>query len=289
MLYIIIPVHNRKEFTRRCLLSLRQQTYKDFKIIVVDDGSTDGTGEMLAVEFPEVHVIKGDGNLWWTGAINLGVKYVLKIADDYDYILLFNNDTEVEKNYLLKMSKLVKLEQNIIIGSVEVEEDSENIIKSGGVIIKIFRGKMCVLNKNKELKDFDNKHYEYVDVLTGRGTLYPIIIFKKIGLFDSLHFPHYGDFDLPLRARKQGYKLIVFYNLIVKSFKETKIQNNIQKKNIYNLQDFWPYFFDKHSNANIISRWYLSKNINSNILIAVYFFIINMIRNLKRFVFKLKI
>lgn len=72
LIYIIIPVHNRKHFTRECLLSLRKQTFQNFKVIVVNDGSSDGTGEMIEKEFSDVILLKGDGNLWWTGATNLG-------------------------------------------------------------------------------------------------------------------------------------------------------------------------------------------------------------------------
>ena len=79
-IYIIIPVHNRMEFTRQCLNSLTQQTYRKFKIIVVDDGSSDETRVMIQKEFSEVDLLHGDGNLWWTGATNFGVKHVLKNA-----------------------------------------------------------------------------------------------------------------------------------------------------------------------------------------------------------------
>ena len=71
-------MHNRKEYTHQCLLSIYKQTNKNFIVIVIDDGSTDGTGEMITNEFPEVILLKGDGNLWWTKAINLGIKHALK-------------------------------------------------------------------------------------------------------------------------------------------------------------------------------------------------------------------
>jgi GT2 family glycosyltransferase len=74
MIFIVIPVHNRRDFTRECLLSLRKQTYKNFKVIIVDDGSMDGTGDMIEKDFPEVIPLKGDGELWWTGATNMGVE-----------------------------------------------------------------------------------------------------------------------------------------------------------------------------------------------------------------------
>jgi GT2 family glycosyltransferase len=91
MIYIVIPVFNRINFTRECLISLRGQTYTDYKTLVVDDGSTDDTEEIIKREFPEVKVLKGDGNLWWTGATNMGIEYALKIGHENDFILTLNS------------------------------------------------------------------------------------------------------------------------------------------------------------------------------------------------------
>ena len=73
MIYIVIPVFNRREETLRCLDSLVTQTYTNFIVIVVDDGSTDGVGDAVQAGYPDTIVLKGDGNLWWAGATNLGV------------------------------------------------------------------------------------------------------------------------------------------------------------------------------------------------------------------------
>lgn len=88
---IIIPVHNRREITLRCLATLRHQgVFKQYSVIVVDDGSTDGTALSIQTNFPEVRIVPGDGNLWWTGAIALG----MKVAYDQgaDYFLWLNDD-----------------------------------------------------------------------------------------------------------------------------------------------------------------------------------------------------
>ena len=105
-IYIVIPVHNRLEATRECLGSLRCQTYKAFKIVVVDDGSTDGTSGLVSQEYPEVTVLKGKGELWWTGATNLGVRYALQDCRGDDYILTLNNDTFLPPEYLETMISL---------------------------------------------------------------------------------------------------------------------------------------------------------------------------------------
>lgn len=101
MIYIVIPIYNRKNFTRECIVSLQNQTYKNYKIIIIDDGSTDGTKEMLQTEFPEVLVLYGDGNLFWTKAINMGIKKALALGAEY--ILTLNNDTIATSDFLEKM------------------------------------------------------------------------------------------------------------------------------------------------------------------------------------------
>lgn len=92
MIYIVIPVFNRKHFTRECLKSLQRQTNQEFKAVVVDDGSTDGTADMLRAEFPEVDVLFGDGGLFWTASVNMGIRHALKAGADY--VMTLNNDLE---------------------------------------------------------------------------------------------------------------------------------------------------------------------------------------------------
>jgi len=75
-IWICIPVFNRKDLTLKCLASLQKQTYINFKIVICDHGSTDGTTEAIHEQYPNVIVINADSSLWWTGAINLCVKYV---------------------------------------------------------------------------------------------------------------------------------------------------------------------------------------------------------------------
>jgi len=68
---VVVPVYNKIELTIRFLESFQQITYPNYSMIIVDDGSRDGTAEILRARFPEVIVLKGDGNLWWSGATNL--------------------------------------------------------------------------------------------------------------------------------------------------------------------------------------------------------------------------
>ena len=100
-LFIVIPVHNRVQLTQGCLLSLRRQTRNDFKVVVIDDGSTDGTSEMVSSSFPESLLLRGDGNLWWTGATNLGVRHALDWGATY--LMTLNDDVIATEDFVEKM------------------------------------------------------------------------------------------------------------------------------------------------------------------------------------------
>ena len=81
MIHIIIPAYNRVTFTVNCLESIKRQVnYKDLNIVLIDDGSTDNTFNIIKKKFPKVKILKGTGFLFWTGAIDLGIKHVLKIG-----------------------------------------------------------------------------------------------------------------------------------------------------------------------------------------------------------------
>src|SRR5438270_60666 len=95
--FVLTAVHNDLEKTKKLLACIKKQTMQSFQIIIVDDGSTDETSEYLKKKWPSVTVLKGDGNLWWTGSMYLGVEYILKIARQNDFIVTLNNDCEFHK------------------------------------------------------------------------------------------------------------------------------------------------------------------------------------------------
>ncbi|HYX05715.1 MAG TPA: glycosyltransferase, partial [Bacteroidales bacterium] len=82
-LAIILPVFNNLQYTKKCLETLYQNrdnarlTKEQVKIVITDDGSKDGTSEWLANNYPEVYVLKGNGNLWWSGGVNKGIRFAL--------------------------------------------------------------------------------------------------------------------------------------------------------------------------------------------------------------------
>lgn len=219
-IYIVIPVHNRLPLTRQCLTSLQNQNIRQFQIIVVDDGSTDGTAEMIGSEFPDVVLLRGDGNLWWTGAINKGVEYALSNAGDGDYVLTLNDDTFVSPDYIETIIASTLLHPGSLIGSVYLNDEGARTVLDAGVRINWLTAKFIKLGNGQRYEDIlgheDSMHE--VDVLSGRGTLIPIEVFRNIGLYDAVNLPHYGaDYEFSCRARRKGYRLFINYHAIVAS------------------------------------------------------------------------
>ena len=223
-IYIVIAVFNRLKFTKDCLESLQKQSYRNFQVIVVDDGSTDGTYQYLKENYPEIMILQGDGNLWWTGATNLGVKKALELSSSPDdYILTLNNDLIVADDYLAQLIHVSIQEKPCIVGSVSVNINNESKVVFAGLKWNKITAKY---SKPKEFTNCYNElqsHNLFIqsDLLPGRGTLIPIDLFKQIGLFDEKNFPHYAaDDDFSLRGRKSGLKLLVATNAVVKSHVE---------------------------------------------------------------------
>ena len=215
LIYIVIPVFNRREETLRCLASLQVQTYSKFVVIVVDDGSTDGVGDAVRSEFPDSIVLRGDGTLWWAGGTNLGVDYVLARCQPDDLVLTLNNDLVVRSDYLDKLfTAFQAFSPSTIVGSITVDGAQPNRVFFCGVRKSWLTGR----NRPSTKESQDGLAYYSSDWLPGRGTLIPVSTFAKIGTFDARVFPQYfADADFSIRAAKAGYRLIVAAEAVVLS------------------------------------------------------------------------
>ena len=272
MLFIIIPVFNRIEYTTNCLEALGNQSYKDFRTIVVDDGSLDNTSLIIRSKFSDVILLRGDGNLWWSGATNLGIKYAIKSGAKY--ILTINNDLTFDNDYLKNTMALA--DDNSLLGSVLISNKDSSII-DGGSNLNIFSTKKHDINKGKKIKKTEFDLIE-VNLLPGRGLLIPARIFGEIGIFEEKKLPQYGaDYEFSIRAQKYGYKLYCNYNSIVISQEE-----NFNIKSRY-IKLSWPKlirsFFDMKTSNHIKSRFNFAI-LSFGKLVGPYFFVLDLARTL---------
>jgi len=197
--FIVMPTYNRWDEARESLACLLESTYENLKIILVEDGCSDGTAEKCRAEFPDVEILHGNGNLWWSGAINKGVAHALNLGADA--IVWLNDDNRVEAGTLSFMVESFK--------------------RMGERSIICARTKSTDTGLDEWLGDPPRWHPEFGKwtrpALTapevrvehppgGRGVLIPTRCFHEIGLVDMKTFPHYwADHDFHYRAIKAGY------------------------------------------------------------------------------------
>ncbi len=285
-IYVVVPVFNRRSLTERFLHCMREQRFRNFATIIVDDGSTDGTAELVAEQFKEVQVLRGDGNLWWTGAINLGIRHAMASASQDAAILVLNDDLEIDSDYLETLHKLWRSNPRTLIGSLAVDIRNPEVILDGGRIVNWWTAKMTMLNLQRKLYEFPKNHYADVSLLTGWGTLIPIQVFREIGLYDDKHFQQCGDTELPVRAKKAGYRLVVSYDAIVKVHADASDGVNVSSR--YSLRDLKRYFFDVKSNYRLKYRLFFDLKTARNPFAFVSFFLFDLIRITGHFFLRLR-
>jgi GT2 family glycosyltransferase len=194
---VLITCHNRKDKTLACLEALyaQERLGLDFnvEVFLVDDGSSDGTSEAIRIQFPEVNIIQGDGNLYWNRGMHLAWETAAK-TKNYDYYLWLNDDTFL---YPSAISVLLpdNLNNVIICGSTACPQTGK--LTYGG-------------RKLKEINRIPPTHdFQVCDYFNGNCVLIPRAIFEQVGNLD-LNFHHaLGDFDYGLRARKLGFKAYI--------------------------------------------------------------------------------
>jgi len=214
--------------------------------------------------------------LWWTGAINVGICHALLKASEQDFVLVINDDLEIDDNYLEQLFELTKYMKDTLIGSVVVDIRNPGIIENGGNVVNWWTAKFRTLNSGRKLSDFPNTHCADVSLLTGRGTLIPVQVFHDVGLYDAKHFQQCGDTDLPVRARKAGYRLVVSYGAIVKSHLLASDDLNTSER--YSIRDLKSYFLGVKSNFRLKYRFFFSINTARNPIQLITFLLCDLIR-----------
>ena len=246
MIYIVTPVFNRKEFTRNYLLALEEQTNKVFKVIIVDDGSTDGTSEMIRAEFPEVILLREEDDLWWAEATNVGVRYALEC--DAKYIMTLNDDTIPYNDFIEKMYYWIEKKPNVLLGALAIENKTKKIVY-GGEIHHWNNGKSTFLLD--ELSEEEQKGIHEVNIFPGRGLLIPSEVFKDIGFYDSKNFPQtMADNDFTFRAINNGYEIYINYDAKINIFSNESAVSKIWKNRSF--KNYFYHLFNKRGGGNLM-------------------------------------
>lgn len=208
---VCVPVFNKRELTARFLASFAKVRYGNWRLVITDDGSTDGTADWLRHEHPDIVVLPGDGSLWWTGGTNAGVEYALR--EGFDFVLTINNDAVVDPDFLDRLVDTALAQPRSIVGSrLNVLQDPQRVWCLGGVM-DWATGRILKLHETGETESAVTARHPAalpVPILTGCGTLIPSACFREIGLFDARDCPQYhADSELMLRAAGHGWQVLV--------------------------------------------------------------------------------
>ncbi len=202
MTTVVIPNWNGLNYLRECLASLKNQDYPDLKIIVVDNGSTDSSAEFVRSVYPDVKLIINDRNLGFAPAVNQGIK-----AAESEYIIILNNDTKGEPDWVARLVSAVKDDKSIGMAAPKVLSYADHsIIDSigGGLYpdgMSRARGRL-----ERDTGQFDQIN----EVLfpSGCAALYRRSMLDEIGLLDETFYAYGEDTDIGLRGRLAGWKAV---------------------------------------------------------------------------------
>ncbi|MCE5333233.1 MAG: glycosyltransferase family 2 protein, partial [Desulfobacteraceae bacterium] len=190
---IVTPVHNRKAFTLRCLKSLSEinKSGLDIHVIVVDDGSTDGTGDEIRRNYPDVQIVNGDGNLWYAGGTNRGIEAALK--RNPDYILAINDDSEFHPEFLQRMIKCSQQNTRSVVGALLLLRDDPDKVFAVAPKWQTWYGGWRQF-RHLTVDTVPQKPWQ-VETIAGNCVLYPKQVIQEVGLMDERHFLLYADVE----------------------------------------------------------------------------------------------
>jgi GT2 family glycosyltransferase len=196
--HVLLPVHNRRELTRRFLRSLRSQTYENLRVLVIDDGSDDGTAEAVAGDYPQAIVLRGDGKQWWAGSLQMGLDYLREsdIGDDA-IVFIANDDTTLDAEFVYRAVGFLSHNRGCLL-CARVMDPETGAITESGVHADLTRFRFRLARSADE-----------INCLPTRGLFLRWGDVKKIGGFHPLLLPHYwSDYEYTMRAWRRGYRCV---------------------------------------------------------------------------------
>lgn len=195
---IIIPNYNGKRFMQPCLESLEKQLCKDFKILVVDNHSTDGSIEYMQEFYPDIEVIALEENYGFSKAVNVGIHHA-----STPYVILLNNDTTVDEHYVGEMIEAIERSPQIFsVSSKMLQMYHPELIDSAGDLYTLPGWGIC-RGSGRPSTNY-TKPDEIFSACAG-AAIYRRCVFRKIGYFDETHFAYLEDIDIGYRGRIYGY------------------------------------------------------------------------------------
>lgn len=203
---IVIPNYNGLSFMEMCFASLKKQTSKEFTVLVVDNGSTDGSVEWLKErEIPSIFLEKNTG---FSGAVNVGIR-----AAKTPFVILLNNDIEADARYVEKMLAAIQRSEKIFaVSSKMIQLHHRELMDDAGDLYTLLG--WAVQRGVGQPSTSYTRPCRVFSACAG-AAIYRREVFKEIGLFDELHFAYLEDLDVGYRAKIAGYDIVYCPDAVV--------------------------------------------------------------------------
>jgi len=243
-LVVVVVLHwNSFDTTKECLESLKNVKYKNFKIIVVDNGSSNNSGSILSKYFPDIYFIYNKKNYGFAKGNNIGIVRALRMGAKY--VLILNNDTVVSPDFigpLVKVGEMDKL--SLVLGGkiyLYLNGVKTNKIDYSGGKLSFWRGKGIKFRKDYSIcgSGRDNCPIE-VSFISGCFMMIKKEAIDYVGLFDERFFFGFEDVDYCLRVKKAGFKMIYVPTSVIwhkkggsRKFSKDELFNAIISKSIF--------------------------------------------------------
>ncbi len=204
-MYVLTLSWNRVEETLACLRSMRALQFANKRLLLVDNGSSDGTPEQVSHKMPNIEIIANSSNMGFAAGSNVGLRYALR--QGADYVFLLNNDTEVDPEALEQVCSLADPDVGIVAPKVYYASEPERIWSIGGLCHSLTLEKKGDARGKLDQGQWDEPLER--DYVTGCAVLLSRRLLSEVGLFDERFFMYYEDSDMCLRARKAGFRILL--------------------------------------------------------------------------------
>lgn len=220
-IFVLLPVHNRRAITALFLDCLLAQSYRNWHLVLIDDGSSDQTEEMVRERVSSLTVLRGKGAWWWAGALHQGYRWLKRqVLRTDDLVLIINDDTQFDADFLANAVNAIKPKGLLL---AQLYNQAGEFVEAGVVW---------------DWARFDwsgVKSVEGINCFSTRGLFLQWGDFREIGGFHPILLPHYlSDYEFTMRAHARGFHLISAHDVCLRYNEHLTGIRNVQDKSVIN-------------------------------------------------------
>ncbi|MBL8447865.1 MAG: glycosyltransferase family 2 protein [Zoogloeaceae bacterium] len=205
--FVLLPVHNRLATTARFVQMLKVQVHQAFQLVLLDDGSRDGTAEAVAqiLVGDQLHVISGDGNWWWAGALQAGLNWLEAVPlHPGDVVLIINDDVEIAPDFIETGVRVLMAHPDAVV-LARLRDPRSGAVSESGVHVDFRRWILATA-----------KEGEPVNCGSTRGLFLRRTDLGRIGGFRPRWLPHYlSDYEFTMRAHRRGLDILTVPEVVL--------------------------------------------------------------------------